>query len=72
MNKGDCVRVVKVPDRPQARLGSAPQVGDVGVIRHIIAERPQGRLLGYIVERLHPDGTFAWVADFMPDEVEAV
>jgi len=29
------------------------------------------RLSGYIVERIRPDGVFAWTADFMADGVEA-
>jgi hypothetical protein len=47
----------------------APRVGDTGAIVHVHASG--GEAAGYTVEAVSADGYTIWLADFLPDEIEA-
>lgn len=71
MKEGDRARIVKLSKRLRAKVVSAtPMIGDVVTIQYVERDS-KNRLSGYIVERIRPDGVFAWTADFMADGVEA-
>lgn len=71
----DSVRIVKLltPRRhisSSQGCGRQPAVGDDGVVVHIYTEN--GEPAGYIVECVAFDGMTVWLADFEPDEVQAL
>ena len=68
----DVVRVVKLltPTRSfesSKGAGRAPAVGDTGAV--VMAYEEHGV---YTVECVSPEGMTVWLADFEPDELEAV
>jgi hypothetical protein len=70
----DSVRVVRLlqAERPYDGTESVmrpPRVGDTGAIVHVYAG--DGGAAGYIVESVDEDGYTVWLADFLPEEVEA-
>lgn len=72
MTKGDRVRVVKLHGRRHGKAGpAAPAVGDVGFVRYVLRDGA-GAPVGCLIECRQPDGALSWVAEFTPDEIEAV
>jgi hypothetical protein len=72
MSEKDPVRIVNLQSRPRAKSGpQEPQVGQMGTILLVIKDRA-GNVVRFIVESHRPDGTLAWVADFVADEIEVV
>lgn len=70
----DCVRVVRLrqPERPYDGTEAVmrpPRVGDTGAIVHVYAT--DAGAAGYIVECVDAEGYTLWLADFLPDEIEA-
>ena len=65
------VRVVRLVQDSQAFSGTAgvsraPAVGDVGVVVHAY---PNGE--AYTIEKSDDQGRTVWLADFLPEEIEA-
>jgi hypothetical protein len=70
----DCVRVVSLrqPERPFDGTEGAmrpPRVGDSGAVVHVYCA--EGGAAGYVVECVDAEGYTVWLADFLPDEIEA-
>ncbi len=70
----DCVRVVRLHQSGRPYDGTEavmrpPQIGDVGAIVHVHAV--DSGVAGYLVECVDAEGYTVWLADFLPDEIEA-
>jgi hypothetical protein len=69
----DSVRVVRLLQVERPYNGTAvmrpPRVGDTGAIVHVYAAN--GEAACYIVECVDAEGYTLWLADFLPDEIEA-
>ena len=68
MQEYDCVKIVKFLQENRYFAGTAgikraPQIGDVGVIVHMIENF-------CIVEMVASDGNTIWLADFLTEELE--
>jgi hypothetical protein len=75
MNELDCVKIIQLLESERHYDGTegvkrAPQIGDEGTIVHVGVS--DGKTVGYIVESIDSKGFTIWLADFLPDEIQAI